>query len=171
MKFLLLTLSLISTTWVQTDLEKVRASFKLAPQSEKEADKLIEMLSGISGANHAVYRAYLGAVTTMKASWAFWPNQKLEYANKGMKILNAAVTADPGNIEIRWLRFSVETQMPSFLGYDHQKEDKTVIYQSLKSESYLMKNDLRWVREIAAFMKKFAQPTSAELKVLHPYLN
>jgi len=76
----------------------------------------------------AVHQAYLGGYQTIWANHVFNPIQKLKTFNKGKKNIDEAVRKDPKNIDIRFVRLSVQLNCPKFLGYDeHIKEDKQFI--------------------------------------------
>ena len=68
----------------------------------------------------------------MMANYVFNPFSKLSYFNKGKKMLHRAIMADAQNIELRFIRFGVQTNVPSFLGYNNYVEkDKAYLKQSL----------------------------------------
>ena len=43
----------------------------------------------------------------------------MSYFKKGKKILENAIKADDKNVELRFLRFNIQTHIPSFLGYNN----------------------------------------------------
>lgn len=63
-------------------------------------------------------KAWLGSATNMRARDA-WMTDKMKYVSKGMALMNAAVTSEPENINIRLTRANSCLYMPSFLGKDN----------------------------------------------------
>jgi hypothetical protein len=73
----------------------------------------------------SVHLAYLGAFQAIWANHTYNPFSKLSSFNKGKNNIEKAVKADPGNVEIRMLRLSVQRKCPGFLGYDSNIKDDT----------------------------------------------
>jgi hypothetical protein len=66
-----------------------------------------------------------------------------------------AVSIDPKNTELRWLRYAVQTQLPIFLSYhQHEKEDKQLLVTYLKSNPG---NDQDLYLRIQQFIQQTAQ--------------
>ena len=52
----------------------------------------------------------------------------MSHFKKGKEKLAEAIKADPDNVELRFLRFSVQAEAPAFLGYrDNLEEDKIIL--------------------------------------------
>lgn len=82
-------------------------------------------INELTGELQPLQQAYLGASQTIWAKHAFSPLTKLKSFKKGTKNIDAAVQKSPNDIEIRMLRYSVQLNAPSFLGYNHNlKQDK-----------------------------------------------
>ena len=69
--------------------------------------------------------------------------KKMSYFNDGKKLLEKSIDVDHDNVELRFLRLTIQTHMPSFLGYSENKEsDKAFVLNHLeetKSESFKTK--------------------------------
>lgn len=77
------------------------------------------------------YDAATKAILT-RTTWNWF--KKLEYLQQSRKLFKEAVNRDSVNVEIRFLRFTVEDRIPFYLGYsDHMKEDKKVILENLQN--------------------------------------
>ncbi len=62
-------------------------------------------------------KAWLGSATSMRArDVIFW--EKMNYSNKGITLMDTAVSAEPDNISIRIIRGNNYLYAPSFLGKD-----------------------------------------------------
>lgn len=64
-----------------------------------------------------IFSAYNGVANFMMAKHSSNVISKLSYFKKGKKLLEAAVAADPKNIEIRFLRYTSQDNIPAILGY------------------------------------------------------
>ena len=109
----------------------VRALHQKSASDEKACKELIELLSPYNEHN-ALLMGYKASATMMMAQYVFNPFTKFSYFKKGKQMLEKAIQVDSKNIELRFLRFSTQTNIPSFLGYDeHIDEDKTFLLNSL----------------------------------------
>ena len=58
--------------------------------------------------------------------------------------MEQAVIEEPENIEIRFLRYTIQTNIPDFLNYDNLKEDRQFILENLTLQDFLVvDNDLK----------------------------
>lgn len=153
----------------QMTLNEIREKYVKAAEDEDAAEELFKYLESKTE-NEPVLYAYRGAATALMAKYAFLPHKKLSYVHKSMEILKAAVQKDNENIEIRYLRLSIQYNIPSFLGYkENLDEDKKQIYKninlaekfSLSKEflkdmvKYLISTDL-YTEDEKQFLKKAA---------------
>jgi hypothetical protein len=105
--------------------------FELNTDSRK-AVSFINEINEYSGYN-ALLTAYLGAAQAHAAKASSNPFSKYNYIRKAHKNLKKAASRESSNLEIRFLRFSVQSQIPSVLGMKQNiKEDKAFIISNLK---------------------------------------
>ena len=124
-----------------SDINHLRKEFNLALEDGKKANYLFDQLSKLKPANNTLQFAYLGATEALLAKHSFNPFSKMSLVNSSIAKLNKAVELNPKNIEIRYMRFSVEANMPVFLGYNkHINEDKNVLLLGLKNSSITKEN-------------------------------
>lgn len=127
------------------ELKKVRSLFEQASESSEKTEKLKQLTIK---QNSALCKGYHGISYALSAKHAFNPYTKLNYVKKSLSLLNDAVLADNKEVEIRFLRFSVEENVPSVVSFvSHINEDKKFIIENLnnKHSYYLVIN---------AYMKK-----------------
>ncbi|MDP2174472.1 MAG: hypothetical protein Q8K70_01035 [Bacteroidota bacterium] len=138
--------SFVSTA--PSPIEEIRTNFEKGSESVAYAEKL-KILT--STQKTPLLKAYYGMSYALMAKHSNSPFKKLELVKKGMNYINAAVTEEPQNIEIRFLRFSIESNAPSFLGIStHLSEDKNHLVNNLTSShayhkvifDFLMKSPL-----------------------------
>lgn len=72
--------------------------------------------AGSDAARAVSAEAYLGALETLRAKHAFWPQRKLRHLDDGLAILGAAIDRDPTHVEARYLRLMSCYWLPGLLG-------------------------------------------------------
>jgi hypothetical protein len=129
------------------DPEYVRRNYEQAVKDEKLCKMLIAQLSKETG--NVVFLGYLGALQTIWANHTSSPIAKLNTFNKGKKNIEQALKMAPGNIELHFIRLSIQVNCPDFLQYSsHINADKKFIKsnidkvasQSLKAMCYKLIN-------------------------------
>ncbi|RYE91051.1 MAG: hypothetical protein EOO37_01355 [Cytophagaceae bacterium] len=101
----------------------LRRQYQEAAASKEAGDKFYDLLHGYTEQN-ALVLGYKAASEAIKARDASMLN-KLTYVQQAARTFEQAVNLDPDNAEIRFLRFSVESNVPPFLGLSkHVDEDK-----------------------------------------------
>ena len=84
----------------------------------------------------ALANAYYATALALRARAAIAPTTKLSLANQAEAHLNAAATAQPQNLEIRFLRYSFEYGTPSMLNMKkNMAQDKPLAIKFAKSPS------------------------------------
>lgn len=112
-------------------LPELRQWFVQAANSAAYCRKLSN-LSGEELTRMPVVKGYKAVGTMMMANHVMNPVSKLSYFRKGRNMLQEAIAADKDNIELTFLRFTIQTNIPSFLGYnDHISADKAMLLNKL----------------------------------------
>jgi hypothetical protein len=97
--------------------------------------------------------AYKGVCKSAEAKYDFWPWDKLNSVNDGLGLLNKAVKLDSSNIEIRFLRFAVLHNIPSFLGYSKEaREDAECLYNLITNSENA--EDKYLIEKVAEYLVK-----------------
>lgn len=124
MKYTFLILfSFISILGFAQDLKEIRELYPNAAENLENTTKLAGELQTVNNTEKPVLLAYKGAVKTLKAKFTKSKSDKKEFFKEGVTLIENAVKADPENIEIRYLRLSVQENSPRFLGYHKDIED------------------------------------------------
>ncbi len=135
MNRLILTTLLLSRMAVfpgDPSLAEVRLLYNQSISDERSCRQLIELLKPYSYMNNPLLGGYAAGATMIMAKHCFSPYFKLAYFRKGKGMLQKAVDADIRNIELRFLRFGLQTNSPSFLGYHDQIDiDKEYLLESV----------------------------------------
>lgn len=120
---------LISSIWTmavlyRTDtLPSIRTDYAKTLADRELCAKMINELVEANSPS-ATNRAYLGGLQTIWANHLLSPINKLNTFRKGKKNIEQAITQDPDNAELRYIRLSVQLHAPAFLAYRaHIDED------------------------------------------------
>lgn len=151
---------------LSSDLEKIRLQFYEAVESKAVAEKFVKRMKLEQGIS-PVHLAYYGSAQTLMGKHAWNPYQKLTYLKNGMQVLSNASQKAPDNLEIRFLRFSIEHYLPAFLGMSkHIDEDRKKIVSLVQKRQYgSLSHDV--VTNIASFVIKSGRAKGGELDILN----
>ena len=104
----------------------LRRHYELAAADKTAGEKFYKLLADYQD-NDALVLGYKAASEAIRARDASMFN-KLTYVQDAAKTFEQAVGLAPQNPEIRFLRFSVESNLPAFLGLSkHVEEDKEML--------------------------------------------
>ena len=79
-----------------------------------------------------MFFGYKGGATIIMAKYVSNPFSKISNFRKGRNMLEKAIAMDRTNSELIFLRFAIQTNIPSFLGYSNDiQEDKKHLQNSL----------------------------------------
>lgn len=138
------TLLLIITTVIaatSTSIENVRDMYVKSVDDEGTAEKLYRLLQNTTD---PTLKGYKGAVKTILAKHYYNPFSKWAYFQEGAKELDVAINEHPTDPELRFLRFSIQTNAPAFLGYTGNiYNDKDVIISNLAELKFDNNNEMR----------------------------
>ncbi|WP_276482969.1 hypothetical protein [Paraflavitalea pollutisoli] len=113
-------------------LAEARTLYEQAAGAENTCTQFITRLQQCGRTGDPAVWGYRGAAIMLMAKHAGSPFSKLSYFKKGRKVLDSALAAHPGDIELRYLRFTIQTNVPSLLGYnDEIKADKQYLINHL----------------------------------------
>jgi hypothetical protein len=120
----------------EPNLKIIRKQLREAINDSKTTDSLYKSLSGIKN-RPAIIDGFIAGLQALKAKHAWNPYSKIKYIKNCEKTFEKAIAADPQNIEIRFMRFSVEDSVPGFLGYKKNlAPDSEAIINQLNKRNY-----------------------------------
>ena len=141
--FLLVLASLQSFGFSETDnLVEVRKLFYLASENSSESDDFLNKMLLAKDDSLGVYKGYLAMAYMLQAKHAWNPYNKLRFFHKGRDLLEAQIKNHSTSIELKFLRYCIQSNAPFFLGYSSEVEsDKNYIV-----EHYItgLDDDLKW---------------------------
>jgi hypothetical protein len=146
----------------------LRKQLVAAITSSKKTDSLYSVLTAVKPRT-AIVTGYIATLQALKAKHNWNPYYKIKYLSDAEKTFKQAVSAEPHNIEIRFMRFSVEHNVPGFLGYNKNlNADKTELLSQLSHPHNHGDDEL--VKTIIDFMIQSKRCTPAERQSLNDYL-
>lgn len=150
MKFYFLFLFLLfSTMSVAQNLSEYRKLIGKAENSEKFAlEYLSKAQKDYEKTQKPIYQSFVAVGHFFMAKHAFSPMKKLSYFKKGRKMLDEAITREPQNLEMRFLRLISQEKTPKMLGYNKEiTVDKNFILKEYKNS-----NDQELVLQIKKYL-------------------
>ncbi|MCU4175887.1 hypothetical protein [Carboxylicivirga sp. N1Y90] len=128
MKVILLTLLLLSS--YDNPLDSIRMAYHQL-KSEEALEQFLESIDYIDNTQLVPYKA---SAIMQKAEYVSSPFSKLKFFNQGKHILEEYIKKNPNNIEARYVRIMVQSQLPGFLGYKNNMEsDAAFIHTNIQS--------------------------------------
>jgi hypothetical protein len=114
------------------ELHQLRDLFPLIGANEAYNKKMITILTNNQKIALPVKKAYLASAQMASAKFKMFPIAKYHAFSEGKKLLEESIRLDNKNAETRFMRFVIQTHVPSFLFYSHNiTEDKAFILQAL----------------------------------------
>jgi hypothetical protein len=132
-------------------IDEIRLKFKLAIENAEVTETLSAQLLSIPNPD-ALTLAYIASLDALKAKHNWNPAVKIEFMDSFEKKISKAVNAMPNNIEIRFLRYSIQSNTPAFLGYSKNlKEDRKVMVSAFSNKE-MLNNNKKLLSEIYQFL-------------------
>lgn len=114
-------------------LSEVRTLYKDCTSSKENALEFYNKLKSVDSPKNATLASYKAAAITLKAKYEKGIKNKKHFFKKGVTLLEKNIAKEPNNIEIRFIRLSIQENVPKLLKYKKNiLEDKTFIFQNLK---------------------------------------
>jgi len=151
-RILILLLLLQLKSFALPPISELRERFYAAVESEKVTKSLYDELAIEKVKLTPLYQGYFGAIEALIAKHSWNPYNKLEYLSKGMKSLETAIALDKDNLELRFLRFSIQHYIPVFLGQSKNlMEDRDKMVEQIKKGNF-KEEDRVLVKNVTAFL-------------------
>lgn len=148
----------LSFVLLASDISNIRAKYRDAADNQEKAEKLYNELTAIIETDDELLVGYKGATTTLMAKYAKKVKAKTTYFKDGKKLIEQAIAAAPGNVELRYIRLSVQENAPNIVRYQKEiPEDKQFIL-----DNYDGIKDVETKKYIKHFVLQSASFTAAE---------
>lgn len=107
-----------------TLLNEIRQAYEYAENSMEYCQKGLKLIRQYP-ADEPVVKGYKAAFKMVQASHELFPFSKMMLFEEGRQLLEQQVKRDPASLELRFLRLSIQHNVPTLLGYTaHIREDK-----------------------------------------------
>lgn len=124
-------------------LDSIREAYFSGPKTEASAIEFNAMMSEINLSTQT-HKAYYGAALALKAKYGQNVREKKEFFVEAVEYIEAAVKAEPNNIEIRLIRLSVQENSPRIVKYKtNMDEDKALILENYYSQNTSVKRCIK----------------------------
>src|SRR5688500_15858229 len=151
MKGILILIGLLFFQQDEIQIVEIRKMFYSATESSKEANLFHNKMKEGDRSNPTII-GYRGMAEMVMAKHSYNPLAKLTCFKNGKVLLEKAIKLDNQNTELRFLRLSIQTNAPSFLGYnENTEEDKEMILKYF-SDGNAVKEDWDLEQRMKAFV-------------------
>ena len=142
--------------------KETRKKYFEAIGNERKIERLLKQLQDIENLS-ALLLAYRAACESMMAQFSWNPYTKLAQVNKSFDFFAKAIKEDSQNAEIRFLRFSVQHNVPDFLRKNREfEEDKDILVENFDKANF----DTEFAQFIIGYLKDSGRFEKSELEVL-----
>ncbi len=132
-------------------MPNVRDNYHAIQTSEQLKD-FIKYLDKLDCEMIGPYRA---SAIMQQAQYSFWPTEKLRCFNKGKNELEKFIATYPDNLEARYVRLLVQSELPGFLGYRGEIEtDANIIKLQIGDSDLPIKYQELILKNVEIILKK-----------------
>lgn len=147
------------------DINTIKLALEIGVESSKTTDSIYKVLIAYKSADPLII-AFTGTAEALKAKHAWNPYNKLRFIMKASKTMRKAVDGDPNNVDIRFMRFSIQHFTPVFLGYSKElDEDRKFLVQSVSKKQFGTFDSVM-VQKVLKFLIDSQRCTPEELVIL-----
>lgn len=143
-------------------LEDVRNQFPRI-NSMEEAELQMKLLKN---EEDPASKAYYAAMLFMKAKYVKFPMSKYNYFKKGKTALDQLIQENKSNIEMRYLRFVFQNELPNFLNYHSNIEEDFSTIVKVMEKSDLNKKFKHKILENILLVKSITKNQTTQIKLL-----
>lgn len=149
MKYILVLLFFVNLTNAQSDVKEVRKIFLLSSDSQLKCSQLNKMTS--EKVNESpIYHSYNIVSKIIESKYLINPLKKVKVFKENTKRLDSLLVIYPKILEIRFLRYSIQSNAPKILGYTNFVSED---YEFIMNNISYADEDLKKI--IISFMSKF----------------
>ena len=108
--------SLLASTEFEETWEEARHLYYSSLQQEAHLTKALSLFETLSEKDDklGVAQTYIGSLTAVKAQYTPWPHKKLQYANKGLDIMDDGLQKNPDDLEALFIHGTTSYYLPFF---------------------------------------------------------
>ncbi len=157
MRLLILLFLLFGAQSFETPIEEeIRSKFPYI----KDKNEVENYISKLDGRKDVISQGYLASMYFFKSKYVKFPTTKFKFFKRGKELLNSLIEKNPKNIELRYIRYIFQHQIPKFLGYYNDKE----LDFNILSSSGLEKRELLILLKLNSISEEHSQKINQLLK-------
>ncbi|MBL6872838.1 MAG: hypothetical protein ISR00_02685 [Flavobacteriales bacterium] len=122
--------------------DELRSLYIYASNDEVECQKLLKLTEGSELEEDIIAYSYHGVSKMLNSKFSLNPFFKFSEFNTGKDMLEEAISLEPNNLELRFLRYCVQINTPKFLNYK----------ANLDADSLFISNQLESNVELKSFI-------------------
>ena len=146
---------------LKTDLIKAVENSRLTDSIYQKLTKFPHKTALVTG--------YCGTLEALKAKHSWNPYNKIKYVKISLKTMKKAIEMDKENLEIRFMRFSIEHFTPSFLGFSKDLPvDRKEIIKHYQNRNFGVADE-ELIKNVARFMIESKRCSPEEIKILKKF--
>ncbi len=143
-------------------IQNVRDLYKNASKSKTATELFYNKLKQVKETDKPLIVGYKSASIALKARFEKGIKNKKRTFKQGANLLEKQIKRAPKNIELRFIRLSIQENSPKILGYNKNiKEDKIFIINNLKFVK--SKRDLDYFKGFINQSKSFTKQEKVQL--------
>lgn len=127
------------------EIMSIRSLYLNASKSEYHCNKFGEKINEKENVSSILIKGYEACFYFIKCKFIDNPIEKISYFNKGKKLLESLIEENPDAIELRFLRYSIQKNLPRvLLYYDNIEKDLNFVYKNIdnikdsKTKSFIL---------------------------------
>lgn len=136
MKSIILIL-ILNLTYYNNDIITVRDLFLEAYISKSNCDRFGDKINSLNEKRSILLKGYEGCYYFIKCKFTNNVIDKFFYFNKGKKLLEATIKKKPDSVELRFLRYTIQKNLPRFLFY----------YDNIDKDLIFVKNNIKYITD------------------------
>ena len=146
-----------------TSIIELRNLYYRATTDEVFSQKFLKAFEHLDINSDPLLKGYKGVAEIVSAKYFTNPYYKLSAFRMGKELLENAISADTANVELRFLRFCIQSNIPAILCYyQEKKEDKKYLIRN-----YATINDADLKQRVRQYLWKYGNCSSDEKLILH----
>jgi hypothetical protein len=113
-------------------VEEARKIYAGSMQDKSTCEAAYKRFSQVTSADNVLLRGYKGAVIVAMSKHTKVVKEKISYFNDGKKLIESTIAEDGKNVELKFIRFTIQSNCPLALKYNKNiTEDKKYIIDNL----------------------------------------
>ena len=113
-------------------LEEARKIYSESMQDKATCEDAYQKFTSVKNTGNPLLTGYKGAVSVAMSKHLKAAKEKIAHFNEGKKLIESAILEDGKNVELKFIRFTIQTNCPPALKYNKNiPEDKKYIIENL----------------------------------------